>query len=157
MLWHGRCKSTRMNDLREQQAQRWMGLAVVAGSDRSVCDELRAVLPTGSRIAVVSDEHNYRQTLASVIRGGESGIIGHADPSRVGDLILLVSPLKALGSVRRVILLGQLPSAQAASISMREGITWLDASSVRAAIDEATRHFASTGQPEGPLSLLRFG
>jgi len=120
-----------------------MGLAVVAQSDHRVCDELTAVLPEGARVVLVSDEHDYRETISSILRGGETGVVGHADPSRKGDLMVLVAPLKQLAAIRHVFLIGEPPSAEAASIAMRTGVTWLDLDRTR----EVVRQLSLGGSP----------
>lgn len=126
-----------------------MGLAVVAQSDHRACDELMAVLPEGARVVVVTDEHDYRETITSILRGGETGVVGHADPSRKGDLVVLAAPLKQLAAIRHVFLIGEPPSAEAASISMRNGVTWLDLNRAR----EVVRQLSSGGS-EPPASAF---
>lgn len=132
-----------MSELYNKPPATWMGLAVVAKPDHHVCDELKAALPEGSRVVLVTDEHDYRKTITSILRGGESGVVGHADSSRSGDLMLLVAPLKQLASIRHVFLIGQPPSTEAASIAMRTGVTWLDLDRTR----EVVRQLSLGGSP----------
>jgi len=140
----------RMFELYHKSPVAWMGLAVDAEASHRVCDELRAVLPEGARVVHVTDKHDYRETIKSLLRGGETGVVGHADPSRKGDLMILMAPLKQFASIRHVFAIGEPPSVEAGSIAMRAGVTWLDLDRTR----ELVSRLSSGGsqQPDSDLA-----
>lgn len=101
-----------------------------------------------ARIVVVTDEDEHRDVIASVLRGQESGIIGHADQSRMGALMVLLATFKQIGSVRNVFLLGEAPSSEVASLAIRSGIAWLDPAIVPTfRTQTAGRHFIGPHNP----------
>lgn len=66
-------------------------------------DRLRRVLPPESRIVNTADHADSAHIIADVIRGGEPCVLGCGDAH--DSLVVLVTTLRSLGSIRHVAVL----------------------------------------------------
>jgi hypothetical protein len=108
---------------------RCAGLAVAQIEEVKVTQELEQAIPAGSRVVHAHHACESKHVIRELLMGRESCVVGHSQQDLIGDLLIMLAPLKRFGSIRRVCILGKAPSVEAESIAAKFGLNWTESES----------------------------
>jgi hypothetical protein len=99
----------------QPQHNAWVGLAASSSQNTEAIRQLREVLPPESRIVSTADHPTPAHVIADVIRGGEPCVLGCSQGDAHHSLVVLVTSLRSLGSIRHVVVMESNPVAPESS------------------------------------------
>lgn len=131
------------------------GLAVAEREVLSIAQELEKTIPPGSRLVIAHDAGDSRHVIRDLLQGREQCVVGHSQRDLIGDLLIMLAPLKRFGSIRRVCIMGKAPSIEAETIAAKFGLSWLDLDHADGTVIATTKQPSREPADSGRLRLRR--